>query len=155
MFQKLFLFTAVMVAGSLCAPTTFAQFGPNPPSNTLFRSVRVIDGNTVEVAVQGGRLGIGLIGVRAARGNSECGRHATRALWQLSAAGLLFEEDAEGIPHEKYRRLYYAFTADGRSVAEHLVLAGLARADGRGRERAVPAAAENEARVVRRGCLWQ
>lgn len=155
MNQKLFLLTTVVVAGALYAPTTFAQFGPIAPSNTLFRSVRVIDGNTVEVAAQGGRLGIGLIGVRAPRGNSDCGRLATRALWELSAAGLLFEEDAEGVPHEKYRRLYYAFTADGRSVAEHLVLSGLARADGRGRERAILAAAENEARAVRRGCLWQ
>ena len=154
MSQKLFILTTLVVLGSVSA-ATLAQVGPIAPSNTLFRFVRVIDGDTVEVRTQSGRLGIGLIGIRAPRGNSECGRVATRALWQLSAAGLIFEEDADGIPHEKYRRLYYAYTADGRSVAEHLVLAGLVRADGRGRERAALAAAENEARSLRRGCLWQ
>ncbi|MFN2446748.1 MAG: thermonuclease family protein [Vicinamibacterales bacterium] len=155
MVQKLSLVTTLVVVGYLYAPTTFAQLEIIAPSNMLFRSVRVIDGDTVEVTTAGKRLGIGLIGVRAPRGNSECGRLATGALWGLSAAGLVFEEDAEGIPHEKYRRLYYARAADGRSVAEHLVLAGLARADGRGRERAALAAAENEARSLRRGCLWQ
>jgi endonuclease YncB( thermonuclease family) len=55
--------------------------------------VRVIDGDTLDVNIDGQRVAVGLLGVRAPQANTECGIEATKALQALVKGGLRLEED--------------------------------------------------------------
>lgn len=116
---------------------------------------RVIDGDTLEAWIGTQRVGVGLIGITAPQGNTNCGQEAAGLLWQLTDGGLRLEEDAQLVFDARNRRTYYADTPDGRSIGAQLVQAGVARADGQGQERDQLAAAEAEARAAQRGCLWR
>jgi endonuclease YncB( thermonuclease family) len=116
--------------------------------------VRVIEGDTLDVNVEGERTGVGLIGISAPPGNTACGREAIAQLRLLAHDGIDLVEDASIVFDERGRRMYYAFTPDGRSIALELVQAGVVRADGTGREAQQLAEAGAEARAAQRGCLW-
>lgn len=117
--------------------------------------IRVIDGDTIEIQDGGTRAGIGLIGVRAPRGNTACGRLAAARLAELTSRGIRLFDDPGLTRDERKRRMYYATTVDGQSIAVALIRAGLAHADGRGRERDALAAAERDAVSAERGCARQ
>jgi glucose/arabinose dehydrogenase/endonuclease YncB( thermonuclease family) len=123
--------------------------------------IRVIDGDTIETWIDGKRVGIGLIGTSAPMGNTDCGRVAAALLRTLvTGAGgigrgpLRLDEDLAFTFDARGRRMYYASNRDGRSIAEELVRAGVARAEGSGRERNRLGELESEARAAGRGCLW-
>jgi endonuclease YncB( thermonuclease family) len=131
-----------------------------PPKNSgpvdITDFVRVIDGDTLEVFHDGRRIGIGLIGVRAPQGNTECGRQAARFLQSLLENGVYLEEDPDLTFDSRNRRMYRASTrGDMRSVAVALAEAGFVIPDGRGLEQAAIAAAVAAARQAQRGCAWQ
>jgi len=117
--------------------------------------VRVIDGDTVEAYLGGKRVGIGLIGVDAPRGNTACGREAATALRTFVRGGLWLEDDPALTFDARGRRMYYAVMREGTSIGEELVRAGAAHANGQGRKHEQLAAAEADARATRRGCLWR
>ena len=107
--------------------------------------VRVIDGDTLEVYVDGRQTAIGIIGIKAPRGNTTCGRKAAQLLQSLidrvapgpeAGAVVRFEEDLAHTFDERKRRMYYLTLPDGVSPALELVRAGLADPDGEGDERA-------------------
>jgi endonuclease YncB( thermonuclease family) len=99
-------------------------------------------------------VGIGIVGIRAPRGNTACGRAATAFVQDLVEDGAQLEEEPGLAFDARFRRMYHVTTPDGRSVAEELVAAGLARATGQGRKRDRLAELEADARGARRGCLW-
>jgi endonuclease YncB( thermonuclease family) len=131
---------------------------PPPGSGPVVVSgfVRVIEGDTVEIRIRGRQVGVGFLGIQAPMGNTPCGRLASARLASLVATGLRLEEDEDLALafDERGRRMYHAVVPSGRSVEAELVRAGFARSDGRGRDRALLAALEAEARAARRGCLW-
>jgi endonuclease YncB( thermonuclease family) len=129
--------------------------GSGPVDVTGF--IRVIEADTVEVRIEGRRVGVGFVGIEAPMGNTACGRRAIDRLVSLLARGLRLEEDEDPdlTFDQRGRRMYHAVSrADGSSLAAELVRTGFARSSGRGRHRAALAALENEARVARRGCVW-
>jgi endonuclease YncB( thermonuclease family) len=105
--------------------------------------VRVIDGDTFEVYINGRQTAIGIMGIRAPRANSRCGRLAAELTQNLvnfingleTPIRLRFDEDRDFVFDARKRRLYYLRLPGGRSVAAALVAAGLAVPDGTGDER--------------------
>ena len=130
---------------------------PPPGSGTVEIEgfVRGIDGDTMELDYQGSKAGVGVIGIEAPQANTACGLEAANQLQAMVMNGVRLEEDrAIAFDNERGLRMYYAVTPDGRSVAEELVKAGVARATGEGREIDRLTNLETEARNAKRGCLW-
>lgn len=105
--------------------------------------VRVVDGDTFELYINGRQTAIGLIGIKAPRANSNCGKQAAQLTQALvnyvngiqATVKLRFEEDLNHTFDARKRRMYYLTLPDGQSAAVALVAAGLADPDGTGRER--------------------
>jgi endonuclease YncB( thermonuclease family) len=116
--------------------------------------VRAIQGDTLDARLFNRRIGIGIVGIQAPPGNTPCGKEATAFVQGLVNDGAMVEAEA-GLASEPSRRLYHVSTLDGRSVAEAVVTAGLARADGQGRNRDRLTELEAAARDARQGCLWR
>jgi endonuclease YncB( thermonuclease family) len=104
--------------------------------------VRVIDGDTLELYIDGHQTAVGIIGIKAPRGNSPCGQQATQLTQQLvslvdgreAPVQLRFEADPVVTFDTRHRRMYRLTLPDGSSVAQRLVAAGLADPDGTGEE---------------------
>lgn len=99
--------------------------------------VRVIDGDTFEVYIQGHRTGVGIIGIETAMGNTPCGVQATDLLWSLVASGRIrLEEDPEETAFDaRKRRMYRVVLDDGRSAAVVMAESGFVVPTGKGIER--------------------
>src|SRR5258708_7599344 len=89
-------------------------------STTVTGSIRVIDGDTLDVHINGKEIALGLLGIDAPMGNSDCGKQATALLQSLVKNGLHLDEDLSFTLDSRKRRLYYALTPDGKSVASAL-----------------------------------
>ena len=127
-------------------------------SLTVRGPVRVIEGDTLELNVDGRRFGVKIIGIKAPEGNTACGRESIAATAQLVAEGIFLDEDL-ALPSFDARllRLYQVRTSAGVPLAAELARAGLARAEPSHKgARDLPdvAAAEADARAARRGCVW-
>jgi len=116
--------------------------------------VRVVDGDTLDAWINGQRVAVGLVGLTAPQGNTDCGRQATNMLRGLVRGGLRLEEDPQLTFDNRTRRMYHVRTRDGVPVARELARAGVAHADGRGSDRGAVAAALADAQANNRGCLW-
>src|SRR5262249_26820047 len=122
--------------------------------------VRVVDGDTLDVNIldangESQRVAVGLVGVQAPMGNTDCGREAIRDLKALVKGGGRFEEDSTIAVDGRKRRMFRAGTLNGRNIADDLVRNGHGRWDGRGEHGAQVNAAETEAHSAARGCVWQ
>ena len=120
--------------------------------------VRVIEGDTLEVFVDGTRVGVRVIGIKAPPGNTPCGREAIAATQALVSDGIYLDEDLllPTIESRRKLRLYRVTTSNGRLLAEQLAEAGLAAEepdDAPGRDNANIRAAEAAAKGAGRGCL--
>jgi endonuclease YncB( thermonuclease family) len=138
-------FIVAMAAGMLLGvmPAVHAQApGKGTGLVEITGPVRVVDGDTFEVYIEGRQTAIGIIGIKAPRANSSCGRKAaeyTQALVNFINGiqvpiRLRFEEDLALTFDGRKRRMYYLKLPGGRSVAVALVAAGLAEPDGTGQE---------------------
>jgi glucose/arabinose dehydrogenase/endonuclease YncB( thermonuclease family) len=133
--------------------------GGAPPAGsgpfTITGPVRAIDGDTIEVNIDGSRVGVRLIGVDAPRANTECGKVAASQLQAVVREGLRLEEDTGLVFNEQGLRLYYALERNNaNSVAKKMVEAGVAEANGMGKETGELRQAEQQARNEKKGCLW-
>jgi endonuclease YncB( thermonuclease family) len=117
--------------------------------------VRAVHGDTLDARMSNRRVGIGIIGIQAPQGNTPCGKEATAFVQGLVDDGATVEDEPGLSADARYRRMYHVSTLDGRSVAEEMVGAGFARADGQGANRDRLAALEAAARAAQRGCLWR
>ena len=117
---------------------------------------RVIDGDTLDVALLGGEvLRVRLFGVNAPEVGEACAGAATARLRARAGAEVLLLPDAR-LQDSGGRQLRYVFTPAGRSIDAALVDDGLAaawREDGAYRDQLVDI--EEDARDARRGCLWE
>jgi endonuclease YncB( thermonuclease family) len=149
----------VLVASLLVGSTDIRAQAPPPGSGPFDISgfVRVIDGDTVELYIEGHRTGVGIIGIATSMGNTPCGREATNFLRSLIAGGAIrLEEDPTVAFDARKRRMYYAKLADRHlSAAIEMARAGFVKPDGRGNEAEQIAAAAREAAAARRGCVWR
>jgi endonuclease YncB( thermonuclease family) len=129
---------------------------PPPGSGPINFSgfVRVVDGDTFEMYIDGHRTGAGIVGIRAPMGNTSCGRLATAYLQSLlPTPGIRLEEDPIAPPFDaRKRRLYRLILADGRSAAVAMAEAGYATPTGDGIEANDIAAAAGRAASVQAGC---
>ena len=150
--QGRFSVLAVLVA---CAEVSFGQAPPPGSGPIAFNGyVRVIEGDTIEAWINGRQSGIGFIGFDAPMGNTPCGKQAINALGGLVKARLNLDEDPTIAYDARKRRMYYAYGPSGTSIAHQLVNAGLAHANGQGKEAATLAADEQDAKVHGRGCIF-
>lgn len=144
-------------SGSFLSAQT-APPGGAPPAGSgpieLDGYIRAIQGDTLDARTVRGRVAIGVVGIRAPRGKTPCAREATAFVQALVESGARVEDEPGLVFDARSRRMFHVNTLDGRSVAEELVTAGLARADGQGSTRDRLAALETEAREAKRGCLW-
>jgi endonuclease YncB( thermonuclease family) len=153
----------VAVAVTLLAGLASAQKTGRPPGGTgqdfdekqLEGYIRAVQGDTLDAKNARSRIGIGIVGVSAPAANTPCGRQSTAFTQELVAGGVQLIEDPTLTLDGRKRRMYHVMTPDGQSIAEQLVSAGLARADGRGANREQLAELEATARKERRGCLWE
>ena len=150
----------IVTVALLCAISPAAQQAlapPTPPSQLTVSRVRVIEADTFEVWVDGTRLAIGVVGIKAPPGNTACGKTAIAAVRQL-VAGTLFLDADPRVPglDRRTRRLYRVTTSNGQSLAVELAREGLARpepADSNALDYSDIVAAQTDARGAQRGCL--
>jgi glucose/arabinose dehydrogenase/endonuclease YncB( thermonuclease family) len=132
---------------------------PPPGAGTVKVSgyIRFIDAQSFETRINGNQVAIRMIGIDAPVGNTDCGKEALDFLKSLTITlpGVIDLEEDQGLTFDVRKlRMYYP-KLFGRSLPQELVKAGVARANGQGKEASQLAAAENDAKVVKRGCLWR
>ena len=114
----------------------------------------VLDGDTIDVILDGIKTRIRYFGVDTPERGDACYREATDRNTTLIGDTVLLLPDVRDNDGE--RLLRYVFLPDGTSVDATLVSEGFAHAwtrDGRYRDQIV--ALENEAEAAGRGCLWK
>ena len=145
---------AVPVAAQSILPPGGAPVGGTGPIG-VEGYLRAVQGDTLDVRVPGGRFAVGVVGIRAPRGNTPCGKESAAFVQNLVLEGARLSEEAGLVFDGRSRRMYHVTTLDGRSLAEEVVAAGFARADGQGSNRERLTELEAAARAAGRGCLWQ
>ena len=150
-----------LAMGAVVATALWIQVHAQAPlrgtgSHSIDGPVRVIEGDTLEVRIEGRRVGVLVAGITAPHANTPCGQQAAAALQALVESGVVLHEDL-GLPtfDQRLLRIYRVFDPAGRLVAEELARAGLvlpAEMVGSAVDRAVIAAAAAEAAASRRGC---
>ncbi|MDE3094680.1 MAG: thermonuclease family protein [Chloroflexota bacterium] len=162
--------TIPRVASPLAAPTprhACAQPYPAPPATTASvfcadpatmqaaRVVRVVDGDTMHVAIAGKEEVVRFYGINATEVGRPCSAEATARTRQLAGSEVRLLPDARN--RDRYGRLLrYVYTPQGLSIDAELVDEGLAyawRADGALRGAII--AVEEAAHLRRAGCLWR
>jgi endonuclease YncB( thermonuclease family) len=144
---------ATIVAAILLSLIGAPPSSEGPATIEIVGPVRVIDGDTLEVFVDGHQTAIGIIGIKAPRANSPCGvraaQHLQRLVSDVNGRGapvtLRFVADAVVTHDARHRRMYHLWLADGSSAAQILVASGLAEPDGIGDESAALDLAKRQA----------
>ena len=117
--------------------------------------VKVIDGDTIDVKIDGKTQRVRYYGVDTPERGDRCFREATDRNEHLIGSSVLLLPDARN--QDRYERLLrYIFLPDGTSVDATLVAEGFGHAwrqDGRYKGEIV--ALEDQARTADRGCLWK
>ncbi len=117
--------------------------------------VDVIDGDTIEVRIDGRTHRVRYYGIDTRERGEPCFEEATERNEALAGDTVLLLPDArEGDPYD--RLLRYVFDEERRSIDARLIAEGLAeawRADGAYRDELV--ALEEEAQAANVGCLWE
>ena len=117
--------------------------------------VKVVDGDTIDVRIDGKTQRVRYYGVDTPERGARCFREATDRNERLIGSTVLLLPDARN--QDRYERLLrYIFLPDGTSVDATLVAEGFGHAwrqDGRYKGDIVTL--EDQARTADRGCLWK
>jgi micrococcal nuclease len=127
----------------------------DPAQLQFARVVDVIDGDTIDVAVDGVEERVRYYGVDTPERGDSCFREATERNEELVGSAVLLLEDVRDRDGNG-RLLRYVFDSEGNSVDATLIAEGLAyawREDGMYRERLVEL--EERAGAAAVGCLWR
>jgi endonuclease YncB( thermonuclease family) len=148
--------TAALLATltSIVAPA-FAQAPPRGSGDLPISGfVRVIDGDTLEIYVGGRQTAVGIIGIKAPRGNSSCGKSSAQFLRALLMPQpvLRLVEDLDYTFDARKRRLYYLRLPGNASAAVAMARAGFVTPVREGVEADDVAAAAAEAAATGKGC---
>jgi glucose/arabinose dehydrogenase/phosphodiesterase/alkaline phosphatase D-like protein len=145
-------------------PRETPRIGPGgaPPggSGTVDYSgpIRVVSGDTFVAYINNQEVIVGVTGVTAPTGNTQCGQDAIKVMRALVKAGVRLEEDPALTFDNLNRRMYHVTSlADGGLLAQKLASTGVVHSDGRGSKAAVHAAvsaAERDAAKSKTGCVW-
>ncbi|MDQ3700090.1 MAG: hypothetical protein M3442_04110, partial [Chloroflexota bacterium] len=148
--------TATAAASATAQATaTAAASATAVPPRVAATVVRVPDGSTLDVRIEGVRVAVAYLGAKAPSMNTLCGAEAHARNRDLAGTAVFLEADARYELDDRGFRLFYAYRPDGLFIDGTLVQEGLARAvrlDGR--HGALLAALEAEAQAAKRGCLW-
>jgi micrococcal nuclease len=128
---------------------------PNPQSLEQATVEKVIDGDTIDVVIDGEHQRVRYYGIDAPEKDEECYQEATERNRELVGTTVRLEADARD-KDEYGRLLRYVFTNEGLSVDAALVSEGLAKAwreDGRYLNRLT--ILETDASHHQTGCLWK
>jgi micrococcal nuclease len=140
-------------ATATATPPPFVR--PSVASLQQATVVDVIDGDTIEVMLNGETQRVRYYGIDTPESGKKCFEEAKARNSELLGATVRLEPDARD--QDQYGRLLrYVFNEDGLSVEAVLISEGLAEAwreDGTYRVRFL--ALENEAREAKVGCLWK
>lgn len=139
-------------AGPLTTDTVFCA---DPALLESARVVRVVDGDTIRVEVDGREEAVRFFGIDTAERGERCFAEATALVTALAGTTVLLRPDARDRDRNG-RLLRYVYTTDGLSIDAVMVATGYALAwtrDGDLREPLI--ALEDAARDARRGCLWR
>ncbi|MDP9237899.1 MAG: thermonuclease family protein [Chloroflexota bacterium] len=135
------------------AVTAASVFCADPATLTAARVIRIVDGDTLHVELNGRDETVRLYGINATEVGQPCSAEATARLKELAGTQVLLRPDARD--RDRYGRLLrYIYSASGLSIDAELVDEGLAhawRTDGDLRFAII----ELEARAVaaHRGCI--
>lgn len=111
------------------APVPVPEDSTPAPEASLHRVVGVIDGDTIDVQIEGERRRIRVIGIDTPE-RDECGYQAATSAMQslVQSRDVLLEADPSQGDADSYDRLLrHVFTADGTNVAEAIIAKGLGR----------------------------
>lgn len=136
------------------APTVETVFCTDPATLEAATTLRIIDGDTLDVRIGSAEERVRLFGVDTPERGEPCFREATDRLRALASDGVLLRADARN-RDPNGRLLRYVYTRDGVSIDALLVAEGFAYAwtrDGAAREALI--ALEAGARDAGQGCLW-
>jgi len=128
---------------------------PNPTSLQQATVVRVVDGGTIDVTIDGEEYRVRYYGIEAPESGEKCFEEAKARNAELLGATVRLESDASD-QDEQGRLLRYVFNENGLSIEAALVGEGLANArpeDGKYRIRFTTM--ETDAREGNVGCLWK
>jgi len=128
---------------------------PNPASLQQATVLKVFDGDTIDVMLDGEERRVRYYGIDAPENGKKCFEEAKARNSQLLGTTVRLEPDARN-QDDQGRLLRYVFNEDGLSIEAVLISEGLAtawREDGTYRVRFL--AMENEAREGNVGCLWK
>ena len=116
--------------------------------------VRIVDGDTIDVLIDGTKHRVRLFGVDTPERGEPCYNEATERTRQLSGEVVRIESGPR--TEDRYGRLlFYLYTQSGESIDTQLIQEGLATAWTRdGQHRDLLVNAETEARRKNAGCLW-
>jgi len=127
---------------------------PQPESLPAAVVMEVIDGDTIEVQLEGKRETVRYYGIDTPERQERCYEEAKKRNEELADRHVLLMADARD-RDSGGRLLRYVFTLDGYSIDAALVAEGFAHAwtwDGSYRDALI--ALEEEAQREGRGCLW-
>ena len=116
--------------------------------------VRVIDGDTLDVLIDGVKRRVRLFGVDTPERGEPCYQEAIKRTRQLS--GEIVQVESGPRSEDRYGRLlFYIYTRTGESIDATLIQEGLATAWTRdGQYRDLLIGLEQEARRQSFGCIW-
>jgi micrococcal nuclease len=151
-------FAAPTATAALAGPAvTFVspELHPEPARLQPARVVHIVDGDTIDVEIDGQTERVRYYGIDTPERGDECFSEATARNAALVESSVLLLPDARD--RDSFGRLIrYVFDAEGNSVDARLIAEGLARAwreDGAYRDQFV--ALEEQADAADIGCLWQ
>lgn len=127
----------------------------DPSLLTPARVLHVVDGDTIDVELNGEEERVRYYGIDTQERGDRCFDEATDRNTELIGANVLLLDDARNRDRSG-RLLRYVFDASGRSVDARLVAEGLAyawRDDGAYRNDLI--ALEEQAQAAGAGCLWE
>ena len=140
-------------ASATATPPPFVL--PNPASLQQATVVRIIDGDTIDVSIDGEERRVHYYGMEAPDNGKKCSEEAKARNSELLGTSVRLEPDARE-QDEEGRLLRYVFNDDGLSIEAVLISEGLAEAlreDGKYRVRFTTM--EIDAREGNVGCLWK
>ena len=141
-------------ATATATPPPFVR--SNPTSLQQATVVRVIDGDTIDVTIDGEEHRVRYQGIEAPEDGKKCFDEAKARNTELLGATVRLETGARD-QDEQGRLLRYVFNEDGLSIEAVLISEGLAlaRREDVGVYRSRFAVMENAARESDTGCLWK
>ncbi len=152
----------VVPPGHACAPPYPAEpatpetvFCTNPSSMERARVLRIVDGDTIHVELDGRDEAVRFYGINATERRQPCSEEATERTRELAGDEVRLRPDARA--SDRFGRLLrYVYSPSGLSIDAELVDEGLAHAwreDGALRDAIVALEAGAQARHA--GCLWR